>query len=180
MSSPAAEDPAPLPELRFRQVHLDFHTSPLIPDVGADFNARDFAQTLKESWIDSINIFAKGHHGMSYYPTQVGVMHPHLKFDLLGQMIEACHAPGNPHSRLPQHHVGYACSDDESAEGIFGETELTRRCLAEVLAEKVHRGDLPDWYARQIGKQILRDNALELFPQLHARILRQKADKGSD
>ncbi|MGH9453264.1 MAG: alpha-amylase family protein [Terriglobia bacterium] len=94
MISPAAEDPAPPPELRFRQVHLDFHTSPLIPDVGADFNAKDFAQTLKESWIDSINIFAKGHHGMSYYPTKVGVMHPHLKFDLLGQMIEACHVQG--------------------------------------------------------------------------------------
>ena len=25
------------PGLRFRQVHLDFHTSPLIPDVGRDF-----------------------------------------------------------------------------------------------------------------------------------------------
>ncbi len=78
-------------ELRFRQVHLDFHTSPLIPDVGKDFNADEFAATLKSASIDSINIFAKDHHGMSYYPTEVGVMHPHLKFDLLGQMIEACH-----------------------------------------------------------------------------------------
>lgn len=66
-------------------------------------------------------------------------------------------------------------SDDESAEGIFGETELTRRCLAEVLAEKVDHGNVPEWYAQQIGKQILRDNALELFPQLKERLWKGKA-----
>ena len=80
-----------LPEVRFRQVHLDFHTSPLVPDVGAEFNADEFAGTLKKAYVDSINIFAKCHWGMSYYPTKVGVMHPSLHFDLLGQMIRACH-----------------------------------------------------------------------------------------
>ncbi|HEX5482942.1 MAG TPA: alpha-amylase family protein, partial [Terriglobia bacterium] len=83
--------PADPVELRFRQLHLDFHTSPLIPDVGKDFDADEFAETLKGASIDSVNMFAKGHHGMSTYPTKVGVMHPHLKFDLLGRMIEACH-----------------------------------------------------------------------------------------
>jgi hypothetical protein len=78
-------------ELRFRQVHLDFHTSPLIPDIGADFDPDEFAHILKDASVNSINIFAKCHHGMAYYPTQVGVMHPHLKFDLLGKMIAACH-----------------------------------------------------------------------------------------
>ena len=78
--------------LRFRQVHLDFHTSPLITDVGADFNAADFVQTLKDAHINSINIFAKGHHGMAYYPSKIGPVHPGLKFDLLGEMITACHA----------------------------------------------------------------------------------------
>ena len=88
---PMPESPSRKGELRFRQVHLDFHTSPLIPDVGADFDANDFVQVLKEAWVNSINIFAKCHHGMAYYPTKVGVMHPSLKFDMLGQMIEACH-----------------------------------------------------------------------------------------
>jgi len=78
-------------ELRFRQVHLDFHTSPLIPDVGADFDANEFVRVLKGASVNSINIFAKCHHGMAYYPTKVGVMHPSLKIDMLGQMIEACH-----------------------------------------------------------------------------------------
>lgn len=60
--------------------------------------------------------------------------------------------------------------DDTSAEGIYGETELTRRCLAEVLVEKVDRGDLTEQEARHIGKNILRDNALELYPRLQERL----------
>jgi len=78
-------------ELRFRQVHLDFHTSPLIKDVAQDFDANAFAQTLKEAHVNSVTVFAKCHHGMSYYPTKVGMMHPHLKSDLLGEMVQACH-----------------------------------------------------------------------------------------
>jgi hypothetical protein len=81
-------------KLPFRQIHLDFHTSPLIPDVGADFDAEEFAATLKKAHVDSITCFAKCHHGMSYYDTQIGVKHPSLKFDLLGQQIEACHKHG--------------------------------------------------------------------------------------
>ncbi|MBZ5562485.1 MAG: alpha-L-fucosidase [Acidobacteriia bacterium] len=88
---PLLRSPSSKGELRFRQVHLDFHTSPLITDVGADFDADEFVHVLKEASVNSINIFAKCHHGMAYYPTKVGVMHPGLKFDLLGKMIEACH-----------------------------------------------------------------------------------------
>jgi hypothetical protein len=77
--------------LRFRQVHLDFHTSPLITDVAVDFDASAFVQTLKDAHVNSINIFAKCHHGMAYYPSKVGPVHPGLKIDLLGEMIAACH-----------------------------------------------------------------------------------------
>lgn len=77
--------------MRYRQIHLDFHTSPVIPDVGSDFDVQDFVKTLKEAHVNSINIFAKCHHGMCYYPTKVGRMHPGLKFDLLGTMIEELH-----------------------------------------------------------------------------------------
>jgi hypothetical protein len=77
--------------LPFRHIHLDCHTSPAITGVGKDFNAAEFAGTLQEAAVNSITIFAKCHHGMAYYPTKIGVQHPHLNFDLLGQMIEACH-----------------------------------------------------------------------------------------
>jgi len=77
--------------LQNRQIHLDFHTSPVCTDVGADFDAQAFARRLKEGNVNSINIFAKCHHGMSYYPTKVGIVHPALTFDLLGEQIEALH-----------------------------------------------------------------------------------------
>jgi hypothetical protein len=80
--------------IRFRQVHLDFHTSPLCEDVGVDFQPQIFAETVKMGHVDSMTVFAKCHHGFSYYPTQVGQMHPHLKFDLMGQQIEALHSIG--------------------------------------------------------------------------------------
>lgn len=80
--------------LPFRQVHLDFHTSPYILDVGEEFDPEVFAQQLEEAKVKSINIFARCHHGYCYYPTKVGQMHPGLKRDLLGEMIEALHRRG--------------------------------------------------------------------------------------
>jgi len=63
--------------------------------------------------------------------------------------------------------------DTSSAEGIYGAAEFTRRCLAEALAEKVLRGELREEDALQIGRQIMRENALELFPTLRKRLWRK-------
>ena len=60
--------------------------------------------------------------------------------------------------------------DCNHGEGIYGSTEMTRRCVAEVLAERVERGELKEHYARRIGRQIMRDNALSLFPDLKKRL----------
>lgn len=65
-------------------------------------------------------------------------------------------------------------ADANHPEGIYGATEMTRRCLAEVLAEKVDRGDLREEHAVGIGRQILRDNALTLFPQLRRMLWKDK------
>jgi hypothetical protein len=89
-ADPTAEDP----RLPFRQVHLDFHTSPLIDRIGADFDAEQFAASLERAHINSVTCFAVCHHGLSYYPTKVGTQHPHLDRDLLGEQIEACHRHG--------------------------------------------------------------------------------------
>ena len=77
-----------------RQVHLDFHTSEYIPDIGKAFDKKQFQEALITGNVNQINIFAKGHHGYSYYPTKVGTMHPNLEFDLLGAQMEACHEIG--------------------------------------------------------------------------------------
>jgi hypothetical protein len=81
-------------ELPFRHIHLDFHTSPLVPDIGKDFDPENFITTLQNAYVNSIAVFAKCHHGMSYYPTKVGIKHPHLDRDLLGEMVEACKRAG--------------------------------------------------------------------------------------
>ena len=81
----------PLPT---RQVHLDFHTSEFIPGIGEKFNKKQFQEALKIGHLNQINIFAKCHHSWSYYPTEIGKMHPNLKFDLLGAEMEACHEIG--------------------------------------------------------------------------------------
>lgn len=60
-------------------------------------------------------------------------------------------------------------ADCVHAEGIYAATEFTRQCLAEVLAEKIDRRELHETHALRIGRQVLRDNALRLFPQLLAR-----------
>jgi hypothetical protein len=59
-------------------------------------------------------------------------------------------------------------TDVHHAEGIYAAAEFTRRCLGEVLSEKVARGDLSKTHAMQIGTQIMRDNALRVFPRLEA------------
>ena len=65
-------------------------------------------------------------------------------------------------------------ADCNNAEGIYGATEFHRRCISEVLAEKVMAGDLIEEHALHIGRQIMRDNALELFPQLKERLWKHK------
>jgi len=81
-------------ELPFRQIHMDFHTSPHIDGVGSKFDAQEFASTLKKAGVNSINLFSKCHHGMYYYPTKIGTMHPSLEFDLLGAQMKACREEG--------------------------------------------------------------------------------------
>lgn len=83
--------------LRYRQVHLDFHTSPYIQNIGDSFNAEEFANTLKKARVNSITCFARCHHGMLYYDSKLfpEMIHPNLKNrNLLQEQIEVCHRYG--------------------------------------------------------------------------------------
>ena len=77
-----------------RQVHLDFHTSEQLHNIGNKFSKEQFQSSLKLAHVDAVNLFAKCHHSWSYYPTAVGSMHPNLSFDLLGAQLEACREVG--------------------------------------------------------------------------------------
>lgn len=75
-------------------IHLDFHTPPLQPDIGAEFDPDQFGKCLEEANVDSIALFAKCCHGMSYYDSDIGTVHPNLDFDLLAAQIESCRDRG--------------------------------------------------------------------------------------
>ena len=83
-------------DLRFRQIHLDFHTSEHIAGIGSKFDADQFADTLVRAHVDSITCFARCHHGWIYYDTTTNPerRHPHLERNLLAEQIKACHARG--------------------------------------------------------------------------------------
>ncbi len=96
-------------QLPARQVHLDFHTSELIPGVGSKFNKKQWQAALKAGHVNSVTVFAKCHHSWSYYPTKVGQRHPTLKRNLLGEQIAACHEIG---VRAPIYFtVGWSATD---------------------------------------------------------------------
>ena len=81
-------------KLRFRQIHLDFHTSEHVPGIGSAFDPNEFGDTLAAAHVNSITCFSRCHHGWLYhesakFPERV---HPNLTCNLLPQQIEACHA----------------------------------------------------------------------------------------
>ncbi|MBV9643690.1 MAG: beta-galactosidase trimerization domain-containing protein [Verrucomicrobia bacterium] len=80
--------------LPLRQLHMDFHCSEHIPAIGSKFDPDRFVNALKKASVNSVNLFAKCHHGWSYYDTKVGKRHPNLSFDLLRTQIEACKQAG--------------------------------------------------------------------------------------
>ena len=87
-----------MPDFSFplRTIHLDFHTGPDVPGVGADFDADQFARTFKEAHVDSVTVFGTCHHGHAYYRTDHPCRHPNLApgLDLTGSQIDALHRAG--------------------------------------------------------------------------------------
>ncbi len=82
--------------LAWRQVHLDFHTSPHVPDVAVDFDPNEFANTFVRARVNSVTVFAKCHHGHLYFDAQRAERHPGLEqgFDLLREQIGVLHSAG--------------------------------------------------------------------------------------
>lgn len=83
--------------LRFRQIHMDFHTTASIPDVAAQFDPEVFAKTLADAHVDSVTCFSRCHHGWLYYDSEKfpDRIHPTLRHrNLLKEQIDACHRYG--------------------------------------------------------------------------------------
>ena len=65
-------------------------------------------------------------------------------------------------------------ADANHGEGIYGATEMTRRCLAEVLAERVDRGDLREEHALRSAARSCATTPWHSFPQLKDRLWKHK------
>ena len=76
-----------------------------------------FARTLRDAHVDSVTVFAVCHHGMCYYPSKVGTMHPHLRRDLLGEQVEACHRHG---IRTPAY-ITVVWNEEQNVHDLLGE-----------------------------------------------------------
>lgn len=79
--------------LPYRQVHLDFHTSRHIPNIGSEFDPEKYVAILKKASVNSITTFGRCHHGFIYYDTDKFQerRHPNLKRNLLNEQIDICH-----------------------------------------------------------------------------------------
>ena len=77
-----------------RCVHLDFHTSELVPNVGEKFDKEKFAEVLKKAKLNSITLFAKCHHGCFYYKDSKFFVHPNMERSLLDEQLAACKKAG--------------------------------------------------------------------------------------
>ena len=84
-------------QLPTRQVHLDYHTSEFIPQVGKAFWAERFARTAKAAHVNSMTVFARCVHGFMYYPSKKFPerIHPTLtNHHLLLHQVDALHKEG--------------------------------------------------------------------------------------
>jgi hypothetical protein len=78
----------------FRQIHLDFHTSRYIKNVGAEFDPLEFVSILKKAHINSVTCFGRCHHGFMYYNSKLYPerVHPYLvNKNLLKEQVDICH-----------------------------------------------------------------------------------------
>lgn len=121
------------PGLRYRQVHLDYHNSELFEDLARDFDPEQFADTLKKASVNSVTAFGRCHHGYIYHDSIrfSDRRHPHLKRNLLGEQIEACH---KNNIRVPvyvtvqwdhltaRQHPEWLVRDENGAPVAFGDT----------------------------------------------------------
>jgi hypothetical protein len=85
---------AEIPPKPWRKIHLDFHNTPFVGEVGQGFQAEEFVELLRVGHVDSIVLFAKDMHGYFYFPSRRGPVHPGLTRDLLGEQVAACKSDG--------------------------------------------------------------------------------------
>lgn len=129
-----------------RHLQIDFHTSGDIEGIGKSFNKTEFEHALRSANIQSVNIFAKCHHSWCYFPTKVGKMHPHLDFDLCGEMIDAVKNAGA--KAVVYFPVGWSEGDADSHPEWCARTKdgSISNCSCDGIYEKAKDDDFKPFY----------------------------------
>jgi len=139
--------------MRFRQVHLDFHTGPAIPEVGQSFDKKDWQDKLKRARVNSITCFSLCHHGMSYHPTKVGMMHPGLKYNLLRAQIEASKEIGvNVPKEITQVAVAQKGESGRAVSLDFNDTKAGAVAFRLAIGSEEMKSTMIDEFAIRDGK----------------------------
>lgn len=149
--------------LRFRQIHLDFHTSPHIHGIGGKFDRKAWQETLKAAAVDSITVFSKCHHGWSYHPTKIGKIHPHLDFDLLRAQYDATKEAGINAPIYLSAGIDNAASYEHPEWREIGADGTYTGWAKPVLQAGFHTMDFHSPYLDYLCAQIR--EAVELFPE---------------
>jgi hypothetical protein len=77
-----------------RKIHFDMHTPAQVENVGRDFDPQAFAIALKAAGAEAVSFFSHCTYGWSYYPTKIGLPHPHLTRDIFGDGVKALKSEG--------------------------------------------------------------------------------------
>jgi hypothetical protein len=75
-------------------IFFDFHTMPANPDVGKGFDFDAITGRLADAGVDTMVFPARCNLGTAYYNTKVGIRHPALEYDLIGELAAACNRRG--------------------------------------------------------------------------------------
>ncbi|MDD4756651.1 MAG: beta-galactosidase trimerization domain-containing protein, partial [Prolixibacteraceae bacterium] len=72
----------------------DNNTMAAFPDMGENFDVEAFTDRIKRCGADHLVFHVRCDQGMAYYNTEIGIRHPSLKFDLFGEIADACQRKG--------------------------------------------------------------------------------------
>ena len=78
----------------YKGIHLDFHTPEFLDEAIVNFDPDRWVETFLLSNAQYVNLFAKCHHGNSYYNTEAGHKHAGLETDMLAELVPRLKAAG--------------------------------------------------------------------------------------
>src|SRR5215471_15140713 len=74
-----------------RKIHILYVSPPWVSERGERFDAQEYVQRLQDAGVSLVQVYAKDHHGVTYYPCSLGLPYPR---DVMAELEAACHRAG--------------------------------------------------------------------------------------